>query len=54
MSNVFSGKLSQSRSWTVAIGIGAAVLAAVLLVVYLNRYRTSVNGPTKSRYTGPS
>jgi Flp pilus assembly protein CpaB len=43
MSNVFSGKLNQSRSWTVGIGIGAAVLAAILLVVYLNRYRTSVN-----------
>ena len=43
MSNVFSGKLSQSRSWTIGIGIAAAVLAAILLVVYLNRYRTSVN-----------
>lgn len=43
MSNVFSGKLTQSRGWTVGIGVAAAVLAAVLLVVYLNRYRTSVN-----------
>jgi Flp pilus assembly protein CpaB len=43
MSNVFAGKLNQSRGWTVGIGIGAAVLAAILLVVYLNRYRTSVN-----------
>jgi Flp pilus assembly protein CpaB len=43
MSNVFSGKLSQSRGWTIGIGIAAAVLAAILLIVYLNRYRTSVN-----------
>ena len=43
MSNVFSGKLTQSRGWTVGIGLAAAVLAAILLVVYLNRYRTSVN-----------
>jgi Flp pilus assembly protein CpaB len=43
MSNVFSGKLSQSRGWTIGIGVAAAVLAAILLIVYLNRYRTSVN-----------
>src|SRR5689334_9738285 len=43
MSNVFSGRLTQSRGWTLALGIAAAVLAAILLVVYLNRYRTSVN-----------
>jgi Flp pilus assembly protein CpaB len=28
---------------TLALGIGAAALAAILLVVYLNRYRSSVN-----------
>ncbi len=43
MSNVFSGKLTQSRGWTIGIGVAAAVLAAILLVVYLNRYRSSVN-----------
>jgi Flp pilus assembly protein CpaB len=43
MSNVFSGKLTQSRGWTIGIGVAAAVLAAILLIVYLNRYRTSVN-----------
>ncbi len=43
MSNVFSGKVTQSRGWTIGIGIAAAVLAAILLIIYLNRYRTSVN-----------
>jgi pilus assembly protein CpaB len=43
MSNVFSGKLTQSRGWTIGIGVAAAVLAAILLIIYLNRYRTSVN-----------
>ncbi len=43
MSNVFSGKLTQSRGWTIGIGVAAAVLAAILLIVYLNRYRSSVN-----------
>lgn len=44
MSNVFSGKLSQSRSWTIGVGVAAAALAAILLIVYLNRYRSSVSG----------
>jgi Flp pilus assembly protein CpaB len=38
-----SSKIGNSRSWTLALGIGAALLAAILLVVYLNRYRSSVN-----------
>jgi Flp pilus assembly protein CpaB len=38
-----SSKISNSRSWTLALGIGAALLAAILLVVYINRYRSSVN-----------
>jgi Flp pilus assembly protein CpaB len=33
-----------SRGWAIALGIGAVVLAAVLLVVYLDRYRSRVSG----------
>jgi Flp pilus assembly protein CpaB len=47
MSNTFttrvSGKMS-SRGWAIALGIGAVVLAAILLVVYLDRYRARVGG----------
>src|SRR6266508_860844 len=47
MSNTFatrvSGKMS-SRGWAIALGIGAIVLAAILLVVYLDRYRARESG----------
>jgi Flp pilus assembly protein CpaB len=47
MSNTFttrvSGKMS-SRGWAIALGIGAVVLAAILLIVYLDRYRARVGG----------
>jgi Flp pilus assembly protein CpaB len=33
-----------SRGWALALGIGAVVLAAILLVVYLDRYRARVSG----------
>jgi Flp pilus assembly protein CpaB len=33
-----------SRGWAIALGIGAIVLAAILLVVYLDRYRSRVSG----------
>ncbi|MGI8885631.1 MAG: Flp pilus assembly protein CpaB [Gaiellaceae bacterium] len=33
-----------SRSWAIAIGAAAVVLAAILLVVYLDRYRARVGG----------
>jgi Flp pilus assembly protein CpaB len=33
-----------SRGWAIAFGIGAIVLAAILLVVYLDRYRARVGG----------
>jgi Flp pilus assembly protein CpaB len=33
-----------SRGWAIALGIGAVVLAAILLVVYLDRYRSQVSG----------
>jgi Flp pilus assembly protein CpaB len=38
-----SGSMS-SRGWAIALGIGAVVLAAILLVVYLDRYRARVSG----------
>ena len=47
MSNTFAGKVSgrmSSRGWALALGIGAVVLAAILLVVYLDRYRARVSG----------
>jgi Flp pilus assembly protein CpaB len=52
MSNTLTGKVSgrmSSRGWAIALGIGAVVLAAILLVVYLDRYRDRVgseNAPT--------
>ena len=47
MSNTLTGKVSgrmSSRGWAIALGIGAVVLAAILLVVYLDRYRARVSG----------
>ena len=47
MSNTFATKVSgrmSSRSWAIALGIGAVILAAILLVVYLDRYRARVSG----------
>ena len=42
MSNTITTKLNQSRGWTLVLGIAAAVLAAILLTVYLVQYRDSV------------
>jgi len=47
MSNTLTSKVSgrmSSRAWAIALGIGAIVLAAILLVVYLDRYRANVSG----------
>jgi Flp pilus assembly protein CpaB len=47
MSNTFSSKVSgnlSSRGWAIALGIGAIVLATILLIVYLDRYRARVGG----------
>lgn len=47
MSNTLTSKVSgrmSSRGWAIALGIGAVALAAVLLVVYLDRYRDQVGG----------
>ena len=47
MQQVFSGRMS-TRGGAFVIGVGAALLAAILLIVYLNRYRNSVNAGAKS------
>jgi Flp pilus assembly protein CpaB len=47
MSNTITSKVSgrmSNRSWALALGIGAVVLAAILLVVYIDRYRSRVSG----------
>jgi Flp pilus assembly protein CpaB len=47
MSNTFTTKVSgkmSSRGWAIALGIGAILLAVILLVVYLDRYRARVSG----------
>jgi Flp pilus assembly protein CpaB len=46
MSNTFTSRLTSSRNGTLAVGIAAAVLAAILLIIYLDRYRSSVNEST--------
>lgn len=38
-----TSRISQSRSWTLILGIAAAALAAILLIVYLVQYRSSVS-----------
>jgi Flp pilus assembly protein CpaB len=40
----FAENLLSSRRATILIGVGAAFLAAILLIVYLNRYRASLKG----------
>jgi Flp pilus assembly protein CpaB len=47
MSNTISTKVSgkvSSRGWAIALGLGAIVLATILLIVYLDRYRARVGG----------
>jgi Flp pilus assembly protein CpaB len=47
MSNTMTSKVTgrmSSRGWAIALGIGAILLAAILLVVYLDRYRARVGG----------
>jgi Flp pilus assembly protein CpaB len=47
MSNTLTSKVSgrmSSRSWAIAVGAAAVVLAAILLIVYLDRYRARVSG----------
>jgi Flp pilus assembly protein CpaB len=44
MINSLTERVSASRSWAIGVGIGAAVLAGLLLLLYLNQYRDSVAG----------
>jgi Flp pilus assembly protein CpaB len=41
--NIMSSKLFTTRQGTVLLGVIAAVLAAIVLLVYLSQYRSSVN-----------
>ena len=43
MESILSSKLFATRRGTIMLGIVAAVLAAIALLVYLNHYRSSVN-----------
>ncbi len=43
MENITSSKLFTTRQGTILLGVAAAVVAAIALVVYLNQYRNSVN-----------
>ena len=43
MQNILNGRIFSSRGGTIGVGIAAAILAGLLLLVYLNRYRNSVN-----------
>jgi Flp pilus assembly protein CpaB len=45
--NVLSTKLLTTRRGTVAVGVGAAVLAGIVLLVYLNQYRHHVNAQAR-------
>ena len=44
MINSLTERVSASRSWAIGLGIAAAVLAGLLLLLYLNSYRNSVAG----------
>ena len=44
MESIMSSKLFTTRRGTIILGVTAAALAAIALLVYLNHYRNSVNG----------
>ena len=48
MFSTLTARLSGSRGGAVLFGVAAAVLAAILLLVYLNRYRHNVNSENAS------
>ena len=45
MENIMSSKLFTTRQGTVLLGVIAAIIAAIALIVYLNNYRSSVTQP---------
>jgi Flp pilus assembly protein CpaB len=46
--NIMSSKLFTTRQGTILLGVAAAVLAAIALLVYLNSYRNSVNSKNQA------
>jgi Flp pilus assembly protein CpaB len=47
LENLAPSRLLKTRQGTIVIGVAAAVLAAILLLVYLSNYRNSVKGSTE-------
>jgi pilus assembly protein CpaB len=47
MQNILSSRLVTTRGGTIALGAAAAVLAGIILLVYLNGYRNSVKTGTE-------
>ena len=47
MENLAPSRLLKTRQGTIVVGVAAAVLAAILLLVYLSHYRNSVKGSTE-------
>src|SRR4051794_11649478 len=45
--NLAPNRLLKTRQGTIVVGVAAAVLAAILLLVYLTHYRNSVKGSTE-------
>ena len=43
MENIMSSKLFRTRQGTILLGVIAAVLAAIALIVYLNQYTNNAN-----------
>ena len=48
MENITSSRLFTTRQGTILLGVIAAIIAAIALVVYLNHYRSSVSPPPVS------
>jgi Flp pilus assembly protein CpaB len=46
--NITSSKLFTTRQGTILLGVIAAIIAAIALIVYLNHYRSSVSPPPVS------
>ena len=46
MERLLPRDMLKTRNGTIAVGVGALVLATLLLLVYLSHYRSSVNGST--------
>jgi Flp pilus assembly protein CpaB len=45
--NLAPSRLLKTRQGTIVVGVAAAVLAAILLLIYLSHYRNSVKGSTE-------